>query len=61
MRVMIQLLNLKIVFIGLATDDANIHIMNIAGILNLYNQPRVSQKALRLKLFPFSLTGEITL
>lgn len=34
---MIQLLNLKGVFVDLPTDDANMHIMNFVGIYTSYN------------------------
>lgn len=55
---MIQLLNLKGVFSGAAKDDANMHLTNFVGICTNYNIQGVNQEALRLRLFPFSLTGE---
>lgn len=58
---MIQLLNLKGVFISLPTDDANMYIINFVRIFTLYNLPEVSQKAIRLRLFLFSLMREATL
>lgn len=58
---MIQLLNLKGVFGGLSIDDETMHIMNFIGIYTLYNLSGVSQEALRLSLFLFSLRGEATL
>lgn len=42
MSTMIQLLNLKRVFVGLSTDDANIHLMNFMEIYTLYNLPGIS-------------------
>lgn len=46
MSVMIQLLNLKGVFVGLLTNNANKHIINYVGICALYNLSRVSKEAL---------------
>lgn len=56
--VMIQLLNLKGVLLGSETDDVNMHIANFIGICILYTILGVDQEAFRLRLFPFSLTGE---
>lgn len=44
----IKLLNLKGVFTGLPTTDANMYVMNLVGICNSYNLPRVSQKAIKV-------------
>lgn len=51
-----MMLNLKVLFDGLPTDDGNMHIINFVGICTSYNLSRVSQEALRLRLFLFSLT-----
>lgn len=58
--VMIQLLNLKEIFVGLPTDDVTMHIISSVGICTSYNFSRVSQKAIRRKLFSFSLAGDAT-
>lgn len=58
---MIQLLNLKGVFSGVETDDANLYLANFTGIFTSYTILGVDQKALRLRLFPFLLTGEVSL
>ncbi|KAK4707280.1 hypothetical protein R3W88_033127 [Solanum pinnatisectum] len=56
---MIQLLNLKGMFKGVAGDDANQHLMNFMAICKS-QIPGINQTAMRLKLFPLSLTGEAT-
>ena len=58
---MIHLLNLKGVFAEIPMDDPNMHVMNFVGVCTSYNLPGVDQEAIRLRLFPFSLTGEATL
>lgn len=50
---MIQLLNLKVVFVGLLTFDAIMHLINFIGICTLYTISGVDQKALRLDYFLF--------
>ena len=55
---MIQLLNSRGLFTGLPSEDPNQHIWNFTGICAAYQLPGVSQEAIRLRLFPFSLTGE---
>jgi len=57
---MIQLLNLKGMFRGAAGDDANQHLMNFVAICKSQEIPGVNQTAMRLRLFPLSLTGEAT-
>lgn len=54
----IQLLNFKVVFLVLEIDNANIHHANFYGIFTSYTIPGVDQKALRLRLFYFLLTGK---
>lgn len=43
---MIQLLNLKRVFLGFPTDEVNMHTIKFVGIFTLYNLLRVSYKYL---------------
>lgn len=57
---MIQQLNLKGMFRGAVGDDANQHLMNFVVICKSQESPGVSQTAIRLRMFPFSLTGETT-
>lgn len=52
---LIQLLNLKGVFVILLTDVANMDFVNFNGIYISYAILGLDQEALRLKLFPFSL------
>ncbi|KAK4721397.1 hypothetical protein R3W88_011630 [Solanum pinnatisectum] len=59
-RTMIQLLNLKGKFRGTAGDDANQHLMNFVGICKSQEIRGVSRASMRLRLFPLSLTGEVT-
>lgn len=54
---MIQLLNLKGVFLGLATDDTNMHLANFIGICTSYTILGVDQKVFKVAVVPFSLTG----
>lgn len=58
---MIQLLNLKEVFAALPINDAKMYLMNFIGIFTLYILPMVSQEAIQLRLFPFSLIEEANL
>ncbi|KAK4721276.1 hypothetical protein R3W88_011509 [Solanum pinnatisectum] len=55
---MIQLLNVKGMFKGVAGDDANQHLMNFVAICKSQEILGVSQTTMRLRLFPLSLTGE---
>ena len=57
---MIQLLNLKGMFRGVAGDDANQHLMNSVAICKLQKIPGISQTMMRLRMFPLSLTREAT-
>ncbi|KAK4713468.1 hypothetical protein R3W88_019375 [Solanum pinnatisectum] len=57
---MIQLLNLKGMFRGAAGDDANQHLINFVVICKSQEIPRVNQTAMRLRLFPLTLTREAT-
>ncbi|KAK4733970.1 hypothetical protein R3W88_008231 [Solanum pinnatisectum] len=57
---MIQLLNLKGMFRGATSDDANQHLMNFVAICKSQETPRVNQTSMRLRLFPLSLTREAT-
>lgn len=58
---MIQLLNLKGVFAGLPNDDINVYLINFIGICSSHTITWVDKEDLRLRFFPFSLTGEATL
>ncbi|KAK4729915.1 hypothetical protein R3W88_022903 [Solanum pinnatisectum] len=57
---MIQLLNMKGMFRGAAGKDANQHLMNFVAICKSQEIFGVNQTAMRLRLFPLSLTGEAT-
>ncbi|KAH0661572.1 hypothetical protein KY284_026503 [Solanum tuberosum] len=50
---MIQLLNLKDMFMGAVGDDANQHLMNFVAIWKSQEIPVVRQTTMRLRLFPF--------
>lgn len=52
---------MKGVFACKVIDDANLHLINFMGIFKAYKLPVVTQDAIRLWLFPFSLKGESTL
>ncbi|XP_059310579.1 uncharacterized protein LOC132061921 [Lycium ferocissimum] len=57
---MLHLLNTKGLFGGLPTDDPNRHLKNFLGVCTTNVHPNVSVETVRLRLFPFSLTGEAT-
>ncbi|KAK4723992.1 hypothetical protein R3W88_026771 [Solanum pinnatisectum] len=57
---MIQLLYLKGMFRGAAGDDANQHLMNFVVICMSQEIRGANQIAMKLRLFPLSLTGEAT-
>jgi hypothetical protein len=45
-------------FCGKAHEDANAHLQYFLGICSTFTIKGVSQKAIRLHLFPFSLLGK---
>ncbi|PHT45387.1 hypothetical protein CQW23_14545 [Capsicum baccatum] len=58
---MIQLLQLKGLFGGLAVDDSNMDLVNFISTCKSFDNPGVGQNVIRLRLFPLSLSGEATL
>ncbi|XP_060190996.1 uncharacterized protein LOC132620349 [Lycium barbarum] len=57
---MLHLLNTKGLFGGLPKEDPNRHLRNFLGVCSTNVHPGVSMEAVRLRLFPYSLTGEAT-
>ena len=51
----IQMIQTSVQFGGLATDDPNAHITNFLEICDTFKHNGVSDDAIRLRLFPFSL------
>lgn len=58
---MIQLLNLKVAFLGSDIVNRNMYLSNFVGIYTFYAIQEVDQEALRLRLCPFSLIEEASL
>lgn len=58
---MIQMLNLKDIFLRFATYDVNMHLANFSRICTSHNILSIDPEAWRLRLFLFSLTRETSL
>ena len=55
--VMFQMLQAMGSFNGLPNEDPNMHLMNFLVICDSFKQHEVIEEAVRLRLFPFSLSG----
>lgn len=54
----IQMIQTSIQFGGAPTDDPNVHIANFLEICDTFKHSGVTDDAIRLRLFPFSLRGK---
>ncbi|KAL5559559.1 hypothetical protein UlMin_035770 [Ulmus minor] len=54
----IQMIQSSVQFGGLANDDPNLHIANFLEICDSFKHNGVSDDAIRLRLFPFSLQNK---
>ena len=59
--VMFQMFQTVGTFNGLPNEDPNMHLMNFLAICDSYKQNGVSDEGVRLRLFPFSLSGSARL
>ena len=59
--VMFQMLQTVGQFNGLPAEDSHTHLLNFLAICDSYKQNGVSDEAVRLRLFPFSLSGNARL
>lgn len=58
---MIQILNIKEMFVSMDLDGTNMHLENFIVIFTWFMLPRVDQEEFRLRLFSFLLTFEASL